>query len=110
MHLDAKIVILSALVQKLWSETSFCIMVANVTRSRAFHVQTAQDVFDLLKGPNPSYPVLKFGENLSSRNRNMAQSVILYICDLERSRLSVKSIIFCTAIRTLPMSIHVKFH
>ena len=63
--------------------------------------------FDLLKGPDPSYPVLTFGNNLSSRNRDMAQSVILY--DLERSRSTVRSIKICTAMRTLPMSIHVKF-
>ena len=61
--------------------------------------------FDLLKGPHPSYSVLKFGDNLSSRNRDVAQSVILYSCDLERSRSSVRSIIFCTAVLTLPMSI-----
>ena len=40
----------------------------------------------------------------------MAQNVILRNCDLERSRSSVRSTIFCTAIRTLPMSKHVKFH
>ena len=47
IYLNAKIVILSAsdLVQKLWSKMSFCIMVANVTRSRASHVRIAQDVF-----------------------------------------------------------------
>ena len=84
-------------------------MVANVTRLRTSHIQTAQDVFNLLKGPDPNYSVLKFGDNLSSRNRDMAQSVILYSCDLERSRSSVRSIIFCTAILTLPMSIYVKF-
>ena len=41
----------------------------------------------------------------------MAQSVILYSCDLERSRSTVRSIKFCTAMRTLPMSrsIHMKF-
>ena len=38
IDLDTKIVILSALVQKLWSKTSFCIMVANVTRARTSHV------------------------------------------------------------------------
>ena len=66
--------------------------------------------FDLLKDPDPSYLVLKFGDDLSSRKRDMTQNVILHSCDLERSRSSVRSIIFCTAIRTLPMSIHVKFH
>ena len=65
--------------------------------------------FNLLKGLDPSYPVLKFDNNLSSRNRDMAQSVILYSCDLETSRSTVRSIKFCTAMRTLPMSIHVKF-
>ena len=66
--------------------------------------------FNLLKDPDPSYPVLKSGNNLSCRNQDMAQSVILYSCDFERSRSSVRSIIFCTAIRTLPVSIHMKFH
>ena len=55
------------------------------------------------------YPVLKFGDDLSSRNRGMAQNVILHICDLERSRSNTRSIKFCTAMRTLPMSIHAKF-
>ena len=54
--------------------------------------------------------MLKFDDDLSSRNQDMAQNMILHSCDLERSRSSVRSIIFCTAIRTLPMSIHVKFH
>ena len=45
IDIDAKIVILSALVQKLWSKTSFCIIVANITRSHTSHVQTTQDVF-----------------------------------------------------------------
>ena len=66
--------------------------------------------FHLLKGPDPCHPVLKFGENLSGRNWDMAQSETLYSCDLARSRSSVRSIIFCTAVRTLPMCIDVKFH
>ena len=41
-------------------------MVANATRLHMSHVQTAQEVFDfdtnLLKSPNPSYPVLNFGQ------------------------------------------------
>ena len=84
-------------------------MAANVTRSRTSHVQIANIFFDLLKGPDISYPVLKFGNNLFSRNWDIAQSVILCSCDLERSRSTVRSIKFCTAMRTLPMSIHVKF-
>ena len=54
--------------------------------------------------------MLKFDDDLSSKNRDMPQNMILHSCDLERSRSSVRSIIFCAAIRTLPMSIHVKFH
>ena len=38
-------------------------MVAFVTCSHTFHIQTAQDAFDLFKGPDPSYLVLKFGDN-----------------------------------------------
>ena len=45
IDLDTKMIILSALVQKLWSKTSFCIMLANVTRSGMSHIQTAQNVF-----------------------------------------------------------------
>ena len=41
---DTKIVILSAVVQKLWSKTSFCIMVVNVTHSHTSHIQIAQDI------------------------------------------------------------------
>ena len=37
--LDTKIVILSALVQKLWSTTSFCTIVANITHLRTPHAQ-----------------------------------------------------------------------
>ena len=45
IDLDTKIIILRALVQKLWSKTSFCIMVPNVTRLRTYQAQTTQDVF-----------------------------------------------------------------
>ena len=109
IYLDAKIVILSPLVQKLWSKRSFCIIMANVTCSRTSHVQTAQDVFPFDESPHSSYSVLKFGNNLPSRKQYMAQSVILYSSDIERSRSSVRSIIFCTAIPTLPMRTYVKF-
>ena len=110
IYLDVKIIILCALLSKLWSKTSFCIMAgqrnafAYVSRSKPLKI-----FFDLLKVPDPSYPVLKFGDDLSSRNRGMAQNVILHICDLERSRSNTRSIKFCTAMRTLPMSIHAKF-
>ena len=58
-YLDAKIVILSALVRKLWSKTSFCIMVANLTRSRTSHVQPAQEVFQFIERPRPKLPSVK---------------------------------------------------
>ena len=47
-----------ALVQQLWSKTSFRIMVSNVTHLCMSHTETAQDIFKLLKGPNPSHLVL----------------------------------------------------
>ena len=90
IYLDAKIIIQSGLVGKLWSKTSFCIMVTNVTCSCTFHVETALDVcfFYLCKGPDPSYLVLKFDDRLSSRNLDITQSVIVVNCDLERSRFT----------------------
>ena len=45
IKLNNKIVILSALVKKLWSNMSFYVMVDNVTRSHTSHVQTAQHLF-----------------------------------------------------------------
>ena len=53
IDLDMKIVILSVFVQKLWSKTSFCIMVSNVMRSRVSHVQIAQVVFSFIERPQP---------------------------------------------------------
>ena len=61
-------------------------MVANVTHAHMSHVQIAHTFF-LLKDPDP---VLKFGDNLSSRNKDIAQNVISQGCDLERSRSFVK--------------------
>ena len=52
-------------------------MVANVTCSCMLHIQTAQDIFILLKGPAPSYLVLKFDNILPVNNWVVAQSVIL---------------------------------
>ena len=49
IDLDAKIIVISALVQKLWSKTSFCIMVANVTHSCMSHIQTTQDNLSCVK-------------------------------------------------------------
>ena len=59
IDLDTKIVILSVLVQKLWSKTSFCIMVANVARSRTSHVQIAQDIFLFIERPRPKLSYVK---------------------------------------------------
>ena len=52
-------VILSALVQKLWSKTSFCIMVDNVMRSRTSHTQAAQIIFLFVKRPLPKLSCVK---------------------------------------------------
>ena len=59
IHLDAKIIILSALVQKLTSKTSFCIMVANVTHVCMSHVQAAQDIFLFIARPGPKLHCVK---------------------------------------------------
>ena len=110
IYLDAKIIILCALLSKLLVKD---VILHNGGQRNAFaYVSRSNPLkifFDLLKVPDPSYPVLKFGDDLSSRNRGMAQNVILHICDLERSRSNTRSIKFCTAMRTLPMSIHAKF-
>ena len=37
----------------------------------------------LLKGHDPSYPVLKSGDNYPSSNQDMTQNVILYCNDLQ---------------------------
>ena len=66
--------------------------------------------FNLLKDPNPSYPVLRFGDNLSSRNRDMAQNVISKCCNLEWSRSSVKVKTDSIRPRHPPISARVKFH
>ena len=109
IYVDAKIVILSALVRKLWSKTSFYTMVANVTRLSTSHLHMLKKFLIPWKALTQA-TVLQFDDNLPSRNQDMTQSVSLYSCDLERSKSSVRSIIFCTAISTLLMSIHVKFH
>ena len=64
-------------VQKFWSRTSICKMEANVICSFTSHVQTAHDIFYLLKSFYSSYLVLKFGNELPISNRDMAQLVIL---------------------------------
>ena len=55
IDLDTKMVILSALVQKLWSKRSFCKMVANVMLSCTSNFQTAQDIFHLFESPGQSH-------------------------------------------------------
>ena len=51
-------------------------MVANVMHSRTSHIQTSQDIFNLLKGSDPSYHVLQLGNILPINNWYMAQNVI----------------------------------
>ena len=50
-------------------------MVNNVTHLCTSHVQTAQNIFGLLKGSDPSYFVLKCGNSLAIHNWDMAQNV-----------------------------------
>ena len=108
MDLDTKIIILSALVEKLWS-MSFCKIGANVARSGTSHVQSTHDILTLCKGPDPSYPVLKFGDDCPSSNCDTAPNMILQGHDLKRSKSSVRPTICCKTLRSLLMSIHVKF-
>ena len=56
--------------------------------SRTSHVQTTQGFCNIFKDHHPSYLIFNFGDNLLSRNQDMAQNVILLGGDLERSRLS----------------------
>ena len=51
-------------------------MVANIMRLCTSHVQITQDIFHLLKGPDPSYLVLKFSNILPINNWDMAQNLI----------------------------------
>ena len=77
IDLDVKIVIFGALDQKLYSKTSFCKIVTNVTRSHTSHGQTAQHIFQFVSRTlTSSYTVVKFGDNCPSGNGDMAQSVI----------------------------------
>ena len=65
--------------------------VANVlvTHSGMPHFQTTQDVLNLFKDRDPSYPVLRFSDNLSSRNQDMAQNVNLQVHDVEIKSMSL---------------------
>ena len=47
--------------------------------SSTFHVQSAQDFSILITGPNPSYLVLKVGDNCPNSNRDTAQNVNLQV-------------------------------
>ena len=82
------------------------------------HIQTTQDMFNLLKGPDPSYPVYNM-VTICSAGTEIWPKVCFYILtltfyilflysDLERSRSSLRSI-FSIQIFPLPMSIFVKF-
>ena len=62
MDLDSKIAILSALVQELWLKTYF----QNCAQRNVYKL--FKIFFDLLMGPDPSYLVLKFGDNLPNGN------------------------------------------
>ena len=87
--------------------------VANVTHSRMSHFETTQDILNLLKDRDPdrdpSYPVLRFSDNLSSRNQDMAQNVNLQVHDVEIKSMSLVKVNNILQ-NFSPMSIHVKIH
>ena len=64
---------------KVMAKELFCITVVNATCSHSSHVQTTQNVFWLIKGPNQSYHVLKFRINLFSRNDQRPRSLSISI-------------------------------
>ena len=67
--------------------------------------------FIVFKGLEPKLIELKCVEYLCIRNQHMSQNMISHGRDLEWLRSSIKVInIFYTAVHTLPISIHVKFH
>ena len=79
-NLDTKVVIQSTLVQKLWSKTSCCKMGGKHNAFTYVSHLTLKPLmihFIQFKGLDPSYPALKFGDNLFSSNRDTAQNVIL---------------------------------
>ena len=59
-------------------------MVANVTCLHTSHLQTAQDIINLVKGPDPCYPVSEFSDMLSTMMLDMEQNVILQGYDHKR--------------------------
>ena len=85
-------------------------MVVNITHLHPSHFRTVQHVLNRLKDPDPSYSVVKYGDNLSSRKGDMAQHVISRGCELEWSRSSVKVTKFSIRPHHLPISTCVKFH
>ena len=81
---------------------------ASVTRLHTFHFLTFKPLkicFNFSKDLDPSYPVLKLGDNWPSSNRDMAQNVILQTHALEGHLW-----IFCKTFHTLPMSLHGFIH
>ena len=53
---------------KVMVKDIFFIIDGNVRRSLTSHIQTTQDILYLLKDPDPSYLVLKFGNILPINN------------------------------------------
>ena len=78
---------LSALVQKLWLKADF--LLNGDERSAFMYIShsNCSRRFNLFKGPDPCYPVVKCDGNCPSSSRDMAQNVILQGCDLERSTI-----------------------
>ena len=65
--------------------------------------QTAQEIFNLFESIGQSQHMLKFGGNLSSRNRDMTQNVLT-------GGLTLKGQFFLSDLRQLLIRTHLKFH
>ena len=96
------------LSSKVMAKTSFYITVANITCSS--HVQTTQDIFCVLKGPNPSYPLLKLCNNLSSRKQDMAQMWFYNVVALKGEDYPWRSKSLLSDLCHLLVSTQVKLH
>ena len=106
--LDPQIINLSAS-----NVTAKNVFVQNSGKCKAFAyvaLLNSSKYFTLLNGPNPGYPVFKFGDNCPSSNWDTAQNVNVQGHDFESQGHSWRSTIFRKPFCTLPISIYKKFH
>ena len=58
-------------------------MVANIMHMHMSNIQTAKNVFNLFENPGLSHPMLNVCDNLSSRNRDVAQNMFYRVLTLK---------------------------